>query len=89
MIRHSSPRAERRAHTHVLRFEGSGKALPTFREGIAKIRRDAGGPLDDDAALLLMTRQVLGGPVDDGRARTQVEMSVCEHCARRRPYGAL
>jgi 5-methylcytosine-specific restriction endonuclease McrA len=72
------------AHRHVLRFEVSGEALATFREAIAQIRRDAGGPLDDDAALLLMARQVLGGPVDDGRASYQVELSVCEHCQRTR-----
>jgi hypothetical protein len=51
---------------------------------MAQIRRDAGGPLDDDAALLLMARQVLGGPVDAGRASYQVELSVCEHCQRAR-----
>jgi hypothetical protein len=72
------------AQRHVLRFEVSGEALATFREAMAKIRRDAGGPLDDDAALLLMARQVLGGPVDEGRASYQVELSVCEHCQRAR-----
>jgi hypothetical protein len=72
------------AHRHVLRFEVSGEALATFREAIAKIRCDAGGPLDDDAALLLMARHVLGGPADDGRASYQVELSVCEHCKRAR-----
>jgi hypothetical protein len=72
------------AHRHVLRFEVSGEALATFREAIAKIRREAGGPLDDDATLLLMARHVLGGPVDEGRASYQVELSVCEHCQRAR-----
>jgi hypothetical protein len=70
------------AHRHVLRFEVSGEALATFREAMAQIRRDAGGPLDDDAALLLIARQVLGGPADDGRASYQVELSVCKHCQR-------
>jgi hypothetical protein len=69
-------------HKHVLRFEVSGEALATFREAMAKIRRDAGGALDDDAALLLMARQVLTGPADEGRASYQVELSVCEHCQR-------
>jgi 5-methylcytosine-specific restriction endonuclease McrA len=74
----TDPRAER----HVLRFEVSGEVLATFREAIAQIRRDAGGPLDDDAALLVMARHVLGGPSDEGRASYQVELTVCEECQR-------
>jgi hypothetical protein len=76
------------AHRHVLRFEVSGEALATFREAMAKIRRDAGGPLDDDAALLLMARHVLSGPADAGRASYQVELSVCEHCQRAKQLGS-
>jgi 5-methylcytosine-specific restriction endonuclease McrA len=56
--------------------------LATFREAVAKVRRDAGGSLDDDSALLLLARHVLAGPVDDGRANYQVELTVCEHCQR-------
>src|SRR4051812_22023156 len=70
------------AERHVLRFEVSGEVLATFREALAKLRREAAGPLDDDAALLLMARHVLGGPVDDGRASYQVAMTVCEACQR-------
>jgi 5-methylcytosine-specific restriction endonuclease McrA len=76
------------ANRHVLRFEVSGEALATFREAIAKIRREAGGPLDDDAALLLMARHVLEGPADEGRASYQVELSVCEHCQRAQQVGS-
>jgi len=32
-----------------------------------KLRR-SGTPLDDDSALILMARHVLGGPIDEGRA---------------------
>jgi hypothetical protein len=71
-----------RAERHVLRFEVSGEVLASFREALAKLRRDAGGPLDDDATLLLMARHVLGGPTDDGRASYQVALTVCEACAR-------
>jgi hypothetical protein len=46
------------------------------------VARDAGGPLDDDSALLLLARHVLAGPVDDGRASYQVELTVCEHSQR-------
>jgi hypothetical protein len=71
-----------RVERHVLRFEVSAEVLASFREAQAKLRRDAGGPLDDDAALLLMARHVLGGPTDDGRASYQIALTVCEACAR-------
>lgn len=66
---------------HVLRFDVSGEVLATFREALAKIRREAAGPLDDDAALLLMARRVLAtGGQADGRASYQVAINVCERC---------
>ncbi len=71
---------EAKLERHTLRFEVMGEALAIFREAVAKLRRDAGGHLDDDAVLLLMARQVLGGPTDDGRASYQVELTVCETC---------
>ncbi len=71
-----------RAERHVLRFEVSGEVLASFREAQGKLRRDAGGPLDDDATLLLMARHVLGGPTDDGRASYQIALTVCEACER-------
>jgi 5-methylcytosine-specific restriction endonuclease McrA len=74
--------AEPSAERHVLRFEVSGEVLATFRAAMTKIRTEAGGPLDDDAALLLLARQVLAGPSDDGRASYQLELSVCEQCQR-------
>jgi hypothetical protein len=67
---------------HVLRFEVSAEALATFREAMGRIRRDAGGPLDDDAALFLMARHILGGSADPGRATYQVALTVCEACGR-------
>jgi hypothetical protein len=70
------------AERHVLRFDVSGEVLATFREALAKLRRDADGSLDDDAALLLMARHVLGGPADEGRASYQVAITVCEACQR-------
>ena len=69
-----------RAERHVLRFEVSGEVLASFREAQAKLRRDAGGPLDDDTTLLLMARHVLGGPTDDGRASYQIALAVCPSC---------
>jgi hypothetical protein len=72
----ASPDAKR----HALRFEVSAEVLATFRDAMAKLRRDTGGKLDDDEALLLMARQVLGGPTDAGRSSYQLSVSVCERC---------
>jgi hypothetical protein len=47
---------------------------------VAKIRRDAGEVLDEDAAILLLCRQVLEGPRDEGRASYQLALTVCERC---------
>jgi hypothetical protein len=67
---------------HVLRFEVTGEVLATVREALAKLQRDAGEALDDDAALLLLARAVLEGPSDEGRSSYQVALTVCEHCQR-------
>ena len=75
------------AKRHVLRFEVSGETLATFREAMAKIRRDAGEALDDDAAILLMSRSVLEGPRDEGNSSYQVALTVCEHCRRGKQQG--
>jgi hypothetical protein len=50
---------DEQAIRHVLRFEVSGEVLATFREAVTQLRRETGGSLDDDAALLLMARRVL------------------------------
>jgi RuvA, C-terminal domain len=67
---------------HVLRFEVTPESAAYFRDALAKVRRDAGGQLDDDAALLAVARHVLGGPDDAGRASYQVAVTVCEGCGR-------
>jgi hypothetical protein len=66
----------------VLRFEVSAEVFATFGEAMAKLRKETGERLDDDAALLLLARRVLGGAGDGGRASYQVALSVCERCAR-------
>jgi hypothetical protein len=66
----------------VLRFEVANETYASFREAVAKLRRDAGEHLDDDATLLLLARHVLGGPTDGGRASYQVALDVCEACQR-------
>lgn len=75
------------ARRHVLRLELSGEAFATFRDALARLRREAGQSLDDDAAVLLMARQVLGGPGDEGRASYQVALTVCAKCGRGRQQG--
>lgn len=72
------------AQRHVLRFEVAAETLALFREAMNQLRRSSGGPLDDDAALMLMARQVLGGPSDAGRASYQIALSVCPECGRGR-----
>jgi hypothetical protein len=72
---------------HVLRLDLSGEVFATFREAMAKIRRDAGEPLDDDAAMLLLCRQALEGPKDSGRSSYQIALTVCESCRRAKQQG--
>jgi hypothetical protein len=69
------------ARRHVLRFEVAPETLALFREAMNKLRRN-GGPLDDDSALMLMARHVLGGPEDEGRASYQIALSVCPECGK-------
>jgi len=72
----ASPEAKR----HTLRFDVSAEVLATFRDAMAKLRRETGGKLDDDEALLLMARQVLGGPADSGRSSYQLSVTLCDRC---------
>ncbi len=65
---------------HVLRFDVAAETLALFREAMLRLRRDAGASLDDDAALMLMARHVLGGPRDDGRSSYQIALNVCPEC---------
>ena len=76
-----------RAKRHVLRLEVSGETLAIFREAMAKVRRDAGEALDDDAAVLLLCRQLLGAQRDEGRSSYQVALTVCERCRQGKQQG--
>jgi len=76
-----------RLERHLLRLELSGEVFATFREAMAKIRRDAGEPLDDDAAFLLLCRQTLAGNRDPGRSTYQIALTVCERCRRATQQG--
>jgi len=67
---------------HVLQVELSAETLATYRDAMAKVRREASEKLDDDAAFLLLARCALGGPTDEGRASYQVLLQVCPTCSR-------
>src|SRR5712671_4772470 len=67
---------------HVLRMEVTAETFATFREAMAKLRRESNAPLDEDTALLLMARHVLAGPTDEGRSSYQVAVTICSECNR-------
>ena len=67
---------------HILRFEVGAETLATFREAMKEVQKRSDHRLDDDAALLSMAREVLGGPGDAGRASYQVVVTQCEDCGR-------
>ena len=75
------------ARRHVLTFDVGAETLALVREAMAKLRRESGEPLDDDAALLLMARHVLEGPRDEGRASYQIAINRCEGCGRTSQLG--
>jgi 5-methylcytosine-specific restriction endonuclease McrA len=76
------------ARRHILYFDVSAATFATFREAVAHLRRRSEQPLDDDALLLLMAREILQGPSDHGRASYQLAMTTCEHCAQGFQNGA-
>jgi hypothetical protein len=67
---------------HILRLEVGAETLATFREAMKELRKRSDHRLGDDAALLLMAREVLGGPGDAGRASYQLVVTQCEDCGR-------
>jgi hypothetical protein len=77
-----SDEADASEQRHTLRFEVSAETLATFREAMRALRQKFDGPLDDDSAVLLMAREVLGGPGDDGRSSYQIALNICERCGR-------
>lgn len=67
---------------HTLRFDVSADTFATFREAMKVLRQKANASLDDDSALLLMAREVLGGPADEGKSSYQLALNLCERCGR-------
>jgi len=71
-----------------LRFDVSAQTYATFREAAAVIRRRSTEPMNDDALLLQVAREVLQGPSEAGRSSYQVSVTVCERCQRGVQHGA-
>lgn len=85
-----SDRPDARLVRHALHFEVSAETLALFREALAKLRRAAGGCIDDESALLLMARSALDGATGGsrgGRSSYQIEVNVCMHCRRAEQLG--
>jgi hypothetical protein len=66
----------------VLRFEVAPETFALVREALAELRRRSDTRLDDDALLLTLARQVLGGPREEGRSSYQVSLTVCSDCGQ-------
>jgi len=83
------PNDEKRpeARRHVFRFEVAADVFALVRQAMGALRKIHGGQLDDEQALAMMARQVLGGPSDSGRASHQIVMSVCEQCGQGQQEG--
>ena len=84
MVQARSSEATPGVRRHVLRFEVAAETLCLFREAMSKLQRDSGASLDDDSALMLMARHVLGGREegDAGRAPYQIALAICPQCSR-------
>jgi hypothetical protein len=67
---------------YTLRFDVSAETFATIREAMRVLRQRSNGSLDDDSALLLMARVVLGGPADEGKHSYQIAVNLCERCGR-------
>lgn len=70
------------ARRHALRFDVAPETFALWREAMDQLRRSSNSPLDDDSALLLAARHILGGPRDEGRASYQIALSVCPQCGK-------
>jgi hypothetical protein len=68
---------DERLRRQVLRVELSADSMATFREAVAKLRKQG---LDEDGAYLEMARQVLNGPSDPGKSSYQIQLVVCNAC---------
>ncbi|MFZ5893163.1 MAG: HNH endonuclease [Myxococcota bacterium] len=76
---------------YELRHQVHGETRALWLEAVAKLRRDAGEALDDDAMFLLVARRILAdegeAKGDAGRASYQVQVTTCNSCGRSEQIG--
>ena len=76
-----------RTRARRLALDVSPETLATFREAVGRLRRETETPLSDEAALLEMSRRILGGSEDAGEAGYAITLTVCPACGRGKQHG--
>jgi hypothetical protein len=83
--------ADPKLRKYNIHLELCAETRALFVEALAALRRQAGEALDDDAAMLMMSRQVLATlgseNADSGRARYQVQVNICKRCRHAEQVG--
>ena len=83
--------ADPKLRKYNIHLELSAETRALFVEALAALRRQAGEALDDDAAMLMMSRQVLatlgGENAGSGRAGYQVQVNICKRCRHAEQIG--
>jgi hypothetical protein len=80
------------ARTHVVRFELSASTYARLRQTRQALESERANSLSDDELVALLCEAALAGgdasEADDGRAKFQVAMTVCERCQQGWQEGA-
>jgi hypothetical protein len=85
--------ADPKLRKYNIHLELSAETRALFVEALAALRRQAGEALDDDAAMLMMSRQVLttlghgDANADAGRPGYQVQVNICKKCQHAEQIG--
>jgi hypothetical protein len=83
--------ADPKLRKYNIHLELCAETRALFVEALAALRRQAGEALDDDAAMLMMSRQVLATlgsqSADSGRAGYQVQVNICKKCKHAEQIG--
>jgi hypothetical protein len=83
--------ADPKLRKYNIHLELSAETRALFVEALAALRRQAGESLDDDSAMLMMSRQVLATlgseNTDSGKAGYQVQVNICKKCRHAEQIG--
>jgi hypothetical protein len=83
--------ADAKLRKYNIHLELSAETRALFVEALAALRKQAGESLDDDTAMLMMSRQVLATlgseSADSGRAGYQVQVNICKRCQHAEQIG--